>query len=118
MKKKSIHWTSALLLLCCLLTAHSSVEAETNVTQSVSVSANGGESHASVKTVINGEVVEDWSATSNEPIEYSQTISTTNATTTTEISTNPTQQKTDAQLKEIISQLQALIAFYVSLLNP
>ena len=105
-------WVLALLVLVCLLVPFASTSAGTTVSNSVSVSASGsGESHASVTTVINGEVVEDWSTSSSEPIEYSQTHVSTSSEVNTEIQTS------DQQLKAMIAQLEAIISFYVSLLN-
>lgn len=110
-------WSLPLLVLGCLLAFVSPVNAETTVTNSVNVSAGGGESHAAVTTIINGEVVEDWSATSTEPIVYSKSINSSSTVTKTEVSTTPSQTTDHDQLKALIAKLQALISLYVSLLN-
>ncbi|MBP6881023.1 MAG: hypothetical protein KBC35_00130 [Candidatus Pacebacteria bacterium] len=104
--------------LCVLTTP---AIAETTVTNSVRVEANGsGESHASVKTVINGVVVEDWEETSLDPILYSHIATGTESSTS--ISVSATDQSSTSQperdrLVELIARLQALIALYVSLLT-
>jgi len=110
-------WLLPLLLFGCLITPISQVSAETTVTNSVNVTANGGESHAAVTTIINGEVVEDWSASSTEPIVYSKSITSSSTVNTTELSTTPSQATNHDQLKALIAKLQALISLYVSLLN-
>lgn len=97
-------------LFWCLI---STANAETSVINSVRVSANGtSENHASVHTVINGEVVEDWSTTTEDPIEYTSAVVTA---TSTPLSSS--QDTTNDHLKAVIAQLQALISLYVSLLN-
>ena len=111
-----IHWALALLILGCLLIPINSASATTIISNSVSVSANSsnGESHAAVTTIINGEVIEDWSATSTEPIVYAQTHISTSSVTNSVVSTETS---TRDQLKAMIAQLEAIISFYVSLLN-
>lgn len=113
------NWVLPLLLLVCLITPISSVGAGTTVTNSVHVTADTGSNHATVTTIINGEVVEDWSASSTEPIVYSKSIysSSTINNNKTVSSTTPSQTTYQNQLQKLINQLQALISLYVSLLN-
>lgn len=108
-------WVLPLLVFSCLFTFTDFVRAETNITSSVHITANGGENSATVKTIINGEVIEDWSTTSTEPIVYSKSINS--SSTTTEISTTPSQTMNRDQMKALIAKLQALISLYVSLLK-
>jgi hypothetical protein len=100
------------------------VFADTTVTNTVQVEADGsGESHAAVKTVVNGVVIEDWEKSSSGPIMYTHTATSTETETVVSVSadggavheTVPSQPTRD-QLVELIERLQALIALYVSLL--
>jgi len=111
-----IYWVLLILFLGCLLLPTNTASAETTVTNSVQVISNSSgnsESQASVTTIINGEVVEDWSATSTEPILYSSTY------TSEDVSTKETPLPTSNrdQLEAMIAQLEAIISLYVSLLN-
>jgi len=95
--------------------------AKTTVSNTVHVSANSSEgtgvSHASVTTVVNGEVVESWSATSTDPITYHSSM-THAGTAAAEVSTTATTDEPDPTiLRQLIAQLQALIALYVTLLQ-
>lgn len=101
-----------MLLSSCLLFPQITT-AETVVTNSVSVSASGsGENSASVTTIINNEVVEDWSSNSVEPIKYSNYISASSSTETRVHASSE-----EVRLKEMIIRLEALISLYVSLLK-
>ncbi len=94
-----------------LLFSVGSASAETTIKNSVSVSSNAdGSNQAIVKTIINDEVVEDWSASSTGPITYSSSHHLDSAEATVETSTRD-------QLLILIAQLEAIIAYYVSLLN-
>lgn len=112
------------LILCAALSTPVMCTATTVVSNNVSVSANSsnsssngsdGESHtsASVTTVVNGKVVESWSASSTEDISYERTISISHNNATP---TNTTDQVAEQViLKQIITRLQALIQLYVTL---
>ncbi|MCA9358991.1 hypothetical protein KC926_02175 [Candidatus Kaiserbacteria bacterium] len=104
-------------LLVFLIINPTFTQAETVVTNSVNISANssGGQSHASVQTIINGEVVENWSTTSSEAIYYSSNFQT--STTSTQHSTTTQRELTNEQLKTLIKRLEVLISLYVSLLK-
>lgn len=109
-----------LFLSATLLTSINTVSAATTVTNNFSVSANSSDGNsnnsASVTTVINGEVVEDWSVSNSEPISYSSTITGTTSTNTLVVDTHRREQEQE-NLKVLIAKLQALIALYVSLLH-
>lgn len=85
--------------------------AETTVRNSVKVSADGGSSQASVRTIVDGVVVTDWSASSTEPISYSeqQTYPSSETTAKSSVATEA------AQLEALLTQLQILISLYVTL---
>lgn len=91
-----------------------SAHAETYINNSINVSANGsdggGTNSVAVTTVVNGEVVEDWSSTSTEPITYSKTYISTSSGVDEEETTRD-------QLKAMVAQLEAIISYYVSLLK-
>lgn len=96
------------------------VWAKTTINNSVNVSANssGGTSvsQASVTTIVDGEIVESWSVTSTDPISYEHTVisaSSTNAHAALYADTKSDQ----TILRQLIKQLQALIALYVTLLQ-
>lgn len=107
-----------LLILSCFLLLPQLTFAETTVTNTVSVSADGnGNSQAAVTTVVNGEIVEDWSDTSSSTITYSSTYTADGAANYTEVTTDPA---VDAEAKRmlletLIARLQALIQLYVTL---
>ncbi|MEN9922011.1 MAG: hypothetical protein RL097_287 [Candidatus Parcubacteria bacterium] len=100
---------SILLLVPFLL------HADTTVTNTVSVSANSStrkeQQQATVHTVINGKVVEDWSTTSSTSIIYTK-IHTTDTSSTISTTTEQT-----ALLHELLTRLQALISLYVTLVT-
>jgi hypothetical protein len=97
-----------------MLTSH--VYAETTVVNSVYAGTNGtGESQASVTTIINGEVVEDWSSTSSTSIKHSNTVVVENDSVIN--TTNTSQANNRDHMVELIAHLEALIALYVSLLS-
>lgn len=112
---------SALLACTAFLLLVSPVSAENVITNTMSVSADGGgESRAAVTTTINGETIEHWSATGTTT-SYSHTIVVPNiadAKTNTSQDTPLTNSDTETQLKAIISQLLALITYYELLLTP
>ena len=91
--------------------------AETEIVNSVNVTASGGSNHASVQTTINGEVVEDWSASSTEPIHYTNSITSDPTTVTAETSAEGSKPSEEDQLRGLLTQLKALISLYVSLLT-
>lgn len=109
---------AAFALLCAA--PFSASAGSTNVKNSVSVSASGdGSSHASVKTVIDGEVVEDIEmegpGTLKSSTENGKTTVHTSTTTSNTIITDNT--KRDQEIRELIAKLMELIQHYVSLLN-
>lgn len=83
------------------------------VSNSVSVSASGGQSTASVHTVINGETVTDVTLSDDESVEYHQTVTVDDNQTSLE-TTDKTEQ---TRLTALIKQLQALIKIYEKLLD-
>ena len=107
----------------CLLAIPVFAQADNNtsVINNVSVSATGnGQSYASVKTTINGTVVENWSSSSSDPItRHSQTniknrVVTHNSIRTT-VDTDDKTATEKAIEQELINTLQALIQLYVTL---
>ncbi|MAZ29825.1 hypothetical protein CL655_00905 [bacterium] len=95
----------------CVLTAPLLTLAYTSVSNSVSVSASGGESSASVTTIINGDVVESFekTTTDGEPIEYQHTVTATSNQSVTTIETNTVTHDRAA----LMQQLRALLLAYV-----
>lgn len=90
------------------------LQAETVISNSISVSADNGTSQATVQTVVNGETIVDWTETSSSSISYSETTvdpsnSITNTTETADASVER------AQLEMLLKQLQKLISLYVTL---
>lgn len=112
---------SALLACIAFLLLAPPVSAENVITNTMSVSADGGgESRAAVTTTINGETIEHWSATGTTTTYHHTVVVPNNADEETDTSheTTLTDTDTDTQLKAIISQLLALITYYELLLTP
>lgn len=84
--------------------------ATATVSNNISVSASGGESNTSVRTIINGETVEDISISSQDPITYTSIVTSTTSTTTATSSAAEIE-----QLRALISQLQILLTLYEKL---
>lgn len=107
-----------LLILSCFLLLPLFTFAETTVTNTVSVSADGNSNNqAAVTTVVNGEIVEDWSDTSSSTITHSSTYTAAVVTNHTEVTAD---QAVDTEAKRLlletlIARLQALIQLYVTL---
>jgi hypothetical protein len=113
---RSLHFNNKYFLLSLLiwfLLVPLVASAETIISNTISVSADSSDtstSQASMKTVVNGEVIEDWSATSSDDIYYERTYTTENdqeapASTTVE----------REALYDLLTRLQALIKLYVTL---
>lgn len=105
-----------LVVVSVLLTAlPNTTSAETNITNSVTVTADGGasESRVSTRTVLNGEVVTDWSTTTSGSISHYEVIQHPSPSAST---TATTLTQTDRErLQSLLAQLQVLIALYVTL---
>lgn len=109
---------STLLLSAWLPSAAMAATNHSSVESSVSVSASGGNSSASVRTVVNGEVVEDTTITSDngEPIEYQSVVTDSEVdATTSRLSNTTTPDQSD--LESLLNTLRALVARYVTLLS-
>lgn len=85
--------------------------AETTIRNDISVQASGGSNSVSVHSVINGEIVESYTQTSDEPISYEHTTVIDDRDETTTTATDTT------DFAALIKELQALLALYVSLLH-
>ncbi len=86
-----------------------------SVSNSVSISSNGsGASHASLKTVVNGVVVEDQSIEGSGTLESH--IVTVDGSTTVYATTDGASTK-ERELLILLEKLNALLHYYVSLLN-
>lgn len=111
--RSQTHYRQSLLLAAILLFPMT-LQAETVISNSISVSADNGTSQATVQTVVNGETIVDWTETSSSSISYSETTvdpsnSITNTTETADASVER------AQLEMLLKQLQKLISLYVTL---
>ncbi len=86
-----------------------------SISNSVSISSNGnGTSHASLKTVVNGVVVEDRSVEGSGTLESH--IVTANESTTVYTTTDNTGTE-EQKLLILLEKLNALLHYYVSLLS-
>ena len=118
-----IGWSISLATFSYITNTASTVNAETSVANSINVTANSNsaESSASVITIVNGEVIEDWSATSTDPIRYSSTYNNDTESISmpphTNADTSLSQTSSRDQLKAMIAHLEALISLYVLLLH-
>lgn len=116
MKKNIIITSIKLLLLVSVLTVSQNIyAAETTVTNNVSVEASKGTSQASIKTTVNGTVIEDSTYVSeDEPITITNTYTSDNTVTQAHILT---EDEEIAALRTRLAQLLALLQYYVSLLE-
>jgi hypothetical protein len=108
----------AVFFVC--LTPFTAFADTTNVSNSVSVSSSGSEdSYASVKTVINGETVEDIELHGPGTIESNTGTdgTTVHTVASNTIITSTDNSRRDEQIRELIAKLMELIEHYVSLLN-
>ena len=105
------------LLLLSMLSVPALIKAETtSVINSVSVSSDGdGSAHASVKTTINGVVVEDQSIETSGTINSQ--IEVSDGTTQVEGNVDYRPVTQEERLLTLIEKLKVLIQYYVSLLN-
>ena len=106
-------------VLSCTLVSFAYAD-ETSVHNSTNVMSNGaGTSHASVKTIINGVVVED--TTLNQPGSIHTVHSIQSGTTTSTVVVNGQSIErsgdTNRDLELLIQKLKMLINYYVTLLN-
>lgn len=107
---------AATIAFAALFGVYNSAFAYSSVTNKVSVESNGGESHTTVKTTINGEVVEDVTIDSDEDTVYSSHVESENDRTVT-TATSTTYLPATTQLQALVEKLRALIALYEKLLT-
>lgn len=89
-----------------------------SVSNTVSVSSDGGTSYSSIQTEINGKVVEDIESHESGTISSHTVVTgTTSETYSSSTITTNTTQSGDEEILRQIKELVALIQHYVSLLN-
>lgn len=100
-----------------LLLVPGQTAAATTVTNSVSVSASGGTSEASVTTVVNGETVESWATSTKDDISYDSAYTTAApAAANTTVTTDAQSSTADlAAFQTLLERLEVLIQLYASL---
>jgi len=103
---------SLTLLLIIILPIN--VVANTVIHNSVSVTASGGTTSTKIKTVHNGEVVEDVSVSTNTPYQHQSTYSNKTEQNNTEIT--QTDEAIIIQLQSLINELRLILSFYEKLL--
>lgn len=96
------------------LIAYADESSVTVINSVTTASDTGGTSHTSVKTVINGDVVEDVMV--NESGTYESTIHSDGVTTSIKTTSGEAHGR-DAELLTLIEKLKVLLAYYVSLLS-
>lgn len=102
---------TATLALMLALVLPFVVSAETVVENNVSVTASGGEATAKIKSVVNGETVEDITITGEDSISYTSNYTAENSTTS--ITINSTEDRNN-QLRDLLNRLVSLLSLYVS----
>lgn len=120
-----IFMTSVFFALLLLPTALFAESSSASVSNSVNVSSGGSTSYSSVKTIINGEVVEDIESHESGSVESRVSVSSNNGETThsssvifsTSTTDTQTASSSDYEIYLQIKALMELIQHYVSLLN-
>jgi len=112
---KKIILNKIFLLIVILLPLQ--INAETIITNSVSVSANSsnGVNTAHVKTIHNGEVVEDTTITTTSPINHHSEYEDSSVKIQTNTNTDNEEAKLE-KLNSLIKELLIILAHYEKLL--
>lgn len=104
-----------LVVLCVFSFFTHVLAASTNVSNSISVSSSGdGVARSDVRTVINGEIIEDYHFEGNGIVD-THVESRDGATTTHTL--NSTADETAEELAVLLEKLKILMHYYVLLLN-
>ncbi|USN87627.1 MAG: hypothetical protein H6779_04440 [Candidatus Nomurabacteria bacterium] len=93
-----------------------SVSADTFISNSVSVSASNGVSTTHVRTISNGEVVEDTTISSTTPYQYKSSYSSEDGLSHTKVDTSINDKLTELnRLLDLLAKLQTLMSYYEKL---
>lgn len=126
---KLIYMKVLFAVLWLILLLPSPTQAETIIKNSVSVSSNGSQNTAQIKTIINGQVVEDTTMSSSSPLsissrhtvdgdgEIQSMVSTNDPVVTNNKSTTKLTQAEIIKMKALIEQLQMILKMYENLLK-
>lgn len=107
------------LILICLVFTPLASQAETVITNSVSVSTNNVINTTKIKTIHNGEVIEDINISTTTPYHYESNYQNKDKEIAvfTQTSSNITEDDGRiTQLKMLLDQLQKLLVYYEKLL--
>lgn len=115
-RMNKIIFNKIFLLLVILLPLQ--INAETVIHNSVSVSSNGGVSTTHVKTIHNGEVIEDTTIATTSPINYHSEYEDSSVTIQTNSDTSNINNGVDVKLEKLnalIKELLIILAHYEKL---
>lgn len=93
-------------------------QASTNINNSISITASGGNNSVQIKTTHNGEVIEDINLTSSSTIEYSSKniITEENKIASSTISKQKSDSEEITRLKTLLEKLQLILKLYEKLM--
>ncbi len=113
-KQTGLLLSASLLFVACAVVLPAEASTASTVTNSVSVNAHGGGSQATIRTVVDGEIVEDKTITGDN-VTYTSQHETETGSVRTTVATHT---DTDTErLRTLLTQLQALIELYELLLR-
>jgi len=121
MKNKSLFKINITIVLLLAFMLPTQIMASTTIiSNSVSVTSNNGVNQAHIKTVQNGEVIEDTTIATTSAINYySENTSSSYETKikTTSAATGENNEELLTRLNSLISELRTILAYYEKLLN-
>jgi len=106
------------ITLLCVLVFPAFSQASTNINNSISITASGGNNSVQIKTTHNGEVIEDINLTSSSTIEYSskKIITEENKIASSTISKQKSDSEEITRLKTLLEKLQLILKLYEKLM--
>lgn len=104
------------LLVIVLLLTPTAIKAETVIQNSVSVSANGGASTIKVKTVHNGEVIENTNISTTSPFHYKSEYEKGEVKSSVKTSIDKEESNQITRLNSLLNELRKLLTLYEKLL--
>ncbi len=105
------------ILLLILISLPTLASASTIISNSVSVTANGGVGTTHVKTISNGEVIENTTISTTTPYHYESNYNSDDKTQTISTPVNNDLEKIEMinRLLALLAELRTLMAYYENL---
>ena len=113
---KNLSSLNKILILVIILLPLQSHAGTTVINNSVSVTSNDGVSTTHIKTVHNGEVVEDTTISTSSPINYHSEYVDSSTETYINVDTQTENAELVDKLNSLIAELNKILAYYEKLL--